>query len=73
MAEVALLSETVKDSKGKLGMRDLMTKWFAVLLLVTPPNPSRYFDFRTIKQLLEDSVKVIGLDSKGNDWIYLRS
>ena len=44
-----------------------------MLLLVMPSNPSRYFDFRTIKQLLEDSVEVIGLDSKGNDWIYLRS
>ena len=53
-------------------MRDVMTKWVAVLLLVMPSNPSRYLDFRTIEQLLEDSVEVIGLDSKGNDWIYLR-
>ena len=53
-------------------MRDVMAKWVAVLLLVMPSKPSRYFDFRTIKQLLEDSVKIIGLDSKGNDWIYLR-
>ena len=73
MAEVALLSERVKHSKGKLAMRDVMAKWVAVLLLVMPSKPSRYLDFRTIKQLLEDSVKVIGLDSKGNDWIYLRS
>ena len=51
-------------------MRDVMAKWVAVFLLVMPSNPSRYFDFRTIKRLLEDSVKVIGLDSKGNDWIY---
>ena len=72
MAEVALVSERVKHSKGKLAMRDAMTKWIAVFLLVMPPNPSRYFDFRTIKLLLEDSVKVIGLDSKGTDWIYLR-
>lgn len=72
MAEVALVSERVKHSRGKLAMRDAMAKWVAVLLLVMPSNPSRYFDFRTIKQLLEDSVKVIGLDSKGNDWIYLR-
>ena len=72
MAEVALVSETVQDSKGKLAMRDAMTKWIAVFLLVMPPNPSRYFDFRTIKRLLEDSVEVIGLDSKGNDWISLR-
>ena len=73
MAEVALVSETAQDSKGKLVMRDVMAKWVAVLLLVMPSNPSRYFDFRTIKQLLEGSVKVIGLDSKGNDWSYLRS
>ena len=72
MAKVALVSETVKDSKGKLAMRDAMTKWIAVFLLVMPPNPSRYLDLRTIKRLLEDSVEVIGLDSKGNDWIYLR-
>ena len=72
MAKVALVSETVKDSKGKLAMRDVMTKWVAVFLLVMPPNPFRYLDFRTIKRLLEDSVEVIGLDSKGNDWIYLR-
>ena len=72
MAEVALVSETVQDSKGKLAMRDVMTKWVAVFLLVMPPNPFRYLDFRTIKRLLEDSVEVIGLDSKGNDWIYLR-
>ena len=72
MAKVALVSETVKDSKGKLAMRDVMTKWVAVFLLVMPPNPPRYLDFRTIKRLLEDSVEVIGLDSKGNDWIYLR-
>ena len=65
MAEVARLSERVKHSKGKLAMRDVMSKWVAVLLLVMPSNPSRYFDFRTIKQLLEDSVKVIGLDLKG--------
>ena len=72
MAEVALVSERVKHSRGKLAMRDVMAKWVAVLLLVMPSNPSRYFDFRTIKHLLEDSVKIIGLDSKGNDWIYLR-
>ena len=72
MAEVALLSETAKDSKGKLAIRDVMTKCVAVLLSVMPPNPSRYFAFRTIKRLLEDSVKFIGLDSQGNDWIYLR-
>ena len=73
MAEVARVSETVQDSKGKLAMRDAMTKRVAVFLLVMPPKPPRYFDFRTIKRLLEDSVEVIGLDSKGNDWIYLRS
>ena len=72
MVKVAPVSETVKDSKGKLAMRDVMTKWVAVLLLVMPPNPSRYLDFRTIERLLEDSVEVIGLGSKGNDWIYLR-
>ena len=62
MAKVALVSETVKHSREKLAMRYVMAKWVAVLLLVMPYNPSRYFDFRTIKQLLEDSVKVIGLD-----------
>ena len=65
MAEVALLSERVKHSKGKLAMRDVMAKWVAVLLLVMPSNPSHYFDCRTIKQIFEDSVKVIGLDRKG--------
>ena len=71
MAEVALMSGRVKHSKGIWAIRDVMTKWVAVLLLVMSSNPSRYLHFRMIKRLLEDSVKMVGLDSNSNDWVYL--